>query len=54
MLFHLRSYIPELKQCFWVATWHVMMHTLEKEEEPWLPYSLSVVNTYTEMTTRSR
>ena len=33
---------------------HVMIQTLEGGDGPCLPHSLSVMNTYTEMTTRSK
>ena len=33
---------------------YIMTQVPEKDEEPCLPHSLSVVNTYTEMTTGSR
>ena len=33
---------------------HMMMQTLEEGAGPWLPHSLSVMNTYSKMTTGSK
>ena len=44
----------QTKTIFLGSNMHVMMQTLEGGDGPCLPHGLSVMNTYTEMTTRSR
>ena len=44
----------QMKTMFLGSSMHVMMQTLEEEDGSCLPHGMSVMNTYTEMTTRSK
>ena len=44
----------QTKTIFLGSNMHVMTHTLEEGDGPCFPHGMSVMNTYTEMTTRSK
>ena len=53
-LFHQKSYMLWMKTMFLGSNMHMMMQTLEEADGSCLPHDLTVMNTYTKMTTRNK
>ena len=54
MLFHQRSYTLGWRPCFWIATCMWWCRPWREDDGSCLPHGLSVMNTYTKMTTGSK